>query len=64
LSSGLKDLRLLWEQTKLVWNDPVREAFEEQQWNVLEQRVMGALRAVERIGPIIDRLQHECGQTS
>jgi hypothetical protein len=61
MSSGIKDLRVLWEETKQVWNDPVRHAFEEQQWNQLEGRIIGALRAIERLAPVIDRVRQDCG---
>jgi hypothetical protein len=62
LSGALKDLRALWADTKMYWNDPVSQAFEEQQWNLVEARVLGALRAIERLAPVIDRVRHDCGR--
>jgi hypothetical protein len=61
LSGGLKDLRAMWENTKDVWNDPVRIAFEEQHYVPLEHSVLGTIRAIERLSPIMERCRQECG---
>ncbi|HEV3119968.1 MAG TPA: hypothetical protein VGY58_23105 [Gemmataceae bacterium] len=61
LNGGLKDLRALWETTKDVWNDPVRIVFEEQHYVPLEHSVLGAIRAIERLAPVMEKCQHECG---
>ena len=61
LNGSLKDLRALWEKTKEVWNDPVRQAFEDQHYVPLELSVLAAIRAIERLAPILEKVQHECG---
>jgi hypothetical protein len=61
LSAALKELRILWDETKVVWNDAVRRDFEEHQYLPLEQRVLGGIRAMERLAPILEKVQHECG---
>jgi hypothetical protein len=60
LNGSLKDLRILWDETKEVWNDPVGREFEENRWLPLEARVRSALRAMERLAPIMEKVQHEC----
>jgi hypothetical protein len=60
LNGSLKDLRILWEETKTVWNDGVRQDFEEQRYIPLEQRVLSAIRAMERLAPILEKLQQDC----
>ncbi len=60
LNGALKDLRILWDETRTVWNDPVGRDFEENRWLPLEARVRAALRAMERLAPLIEKVQNEC----
>ena len=64
LSGALKNLRILWEETKAVWNDPVRRSFEEQQWIPLERRVLAGIHAMDQLAPVLDKVRHECGEES
>jgi len=61
LGGALKDLRIFWEETKAVWNDPVRDSFEEHRWIPLETSVLGGLRAMNQLAPIIEKVRQECG---
>jgi hypothetical protein len=60
LNGTLKDLRILWDETKEVWNDGVRQDFEKNQWVSLELRVLGGIRAMERLAPVLEKLQRDC----
>jgi hypothetical protein len=60
LNTALKDLRVLWEQTKSGWDDPVSRDFEERYWTALETQVVSALRAMDRLAPILAKAQREC----
>jgi hypothetical protein len=60
MNSTLKDLRILWEDTKAVWNDTVRQDFEIHQWQALELRTLAGIRAIERFAPILDKMQRDC----
>jgi hypothetical protein len=60
LHGSLKDLRALWEETKTVWNDAVRQDFEKNFWEPLEARVLAAIRAMERLAPVLDKAHLEC----
>ena len=64
LAGALKNLRVLWEETKAVWNDPVRASFEEHQWLPLETRVLAGIRAIDHLAPIIDKIRQDCGEGS
>jgi hypothetical protein len=64
LGSALKDLRVLWDETKTVWNDPVREYFEQNHWIPLEKRVLAGLHAMDQLAPILDKIRQECGEES
>jgi hypothetical protein len=61
LTGALKDLRRRWEETREVWNDPVSQDFQKNQWELLEMRVIGAIRAMERLAPVLEKLSRECG---
>jgi hypothetical protein len=61
LSSALKTLKERWEETKPQWDDPVREAFEEQFWTPLEAQVRSTLRGIERLYPVLQKMRQDCG---
>ena len=60
LNDALKKMRLLWEETKAGWDDPVSREFEERYWLSLENQVVATLRAMDRLGPVLARAQREC----
>jgi hypothetical protein len=60
LNAALKTLRLLWEDTKAGWQDAVRRDFEANHWEPLEQHVIGLLRAMDRLAPVLLRAQRDC----
>ena len=60
LNHSLKIMRALWDETKVQWNDPVGRAFNEQQWEPLEGRVVAALRAMDRMIPTLASMQRDC----
>jgi hypothetical protein len=60
MHSALKDLRVRWEDVSAVWNDAVRREFENQHWEPLVQRVVAALRAMDRLGPVLMKLRQDC----
>jgi hypothetical protein len=64
IGGALKDLRILWEETKAVWNDPVRDSFEEHQWIPLETSVLAGIRAMNQLAPIMEKLRQDCGEGS
>jgi hypothetical protein len=60
LSAALKTLRLLWEETRAGWSDAVSRDFEANQWETLETRVVAALRAMDRLAPVLMQAKREC----
>lgn len=60
LNTALKDLRLLWQETRAGWNDPVSQEFEEKYWTALESHVVASLRAMDRLGPVLMKAQRDC----
>jgi hypothetical protein len=60
LNAALKTLRLLWEEIKFGWNDAVSRDFEANYWQPLEAQVVAALRAMDRLAPILMRARRDC----
>ena len=60
LNAALKTLRLLWEETRAGWSDAVSRDFEANHWEVLETRVVAALRAMDRLAPVLMQAKREC----
>jgi hypothetical protein len=60
LNHSLKVLRALWDETSVQWNDPVGRSFQENFWDPLENRVVTALRAIDRMTPVLGSMQRDC----
>lgn len=60
LNHSLKVLRVLWDETRIEWNDPVGRSFQENQWEPLELKVVAALRAIDRMTPVLASMQRDC----
>jgi hypothetical protein len=59
LHSALKDLRMLWQETKSDWKDPVQRDFEINHWEPLESQVMAALREMDRLSVTLYRIEQD-----
>lgn len=53
LQAGWQRLAQRWEETKAVWNDPVRRRFEKEYWIPLENQTRTTLKEMERLGQVI-----------
>jgi len=60
LNDALKTMRELWDETKQGWDDPVSRRFEETFWAPLETQTVAALRAMDRLAPVLARARREC----
>jgi hypothetical protein len=60
LNAALKTLRERWEDLKPQWDDVVRRDFEEHFWVPLENQVRAALRGIERLAPVLLKVQKDC----
>ena len=61
LYNALKTLRIHWEAMQEIWNDPVRQDFEENFWKVLDPQVQATLRATDRLDQVLTKMHRECG---
>ena len=53
-------LRLRWEQAQLTWQDVVRAEFTQENWKPLDQAVLTALAAMDRLAPILVQVRQDC----
>ena len=60
LFSALKTTRLHWEDVCDLWNDPVRQDFENDFWNHVEPTVKAAMSALDRLSQVMATLKNEC----
>ncbi len=57
LDASLKVLRQRWEESKTLWNDPVRWDFEKRRWQPLEQQTQATLKEMERLADVLAKAQ-------
>lgn len=55
LNSAWKTLCQRWEESEMVWNDPVRWDFEKTYWAPLERQVTATQREMERLAQVVAR---------
>ena len=60
LKNGMKSLTLAWEDLQPVWNDSVRQGFEADTWEPLENHVRAVLGAMDRLAPILAKAVRDC----
>jgi hypothetical protein len=53
LDAAFRTLAQRWEDTKSLWNDPVRWNFEKEYWTPLEKQTQATQREMERIAQVI-----------
>ena len=61
LYSGLKSLRLRWEETREYWQDAVAQEFIKDYWEAVEPRAQATLAAIDRLANVLARVKQECG---
>jgi hypothetical protein len=59
LNSAMKTLAVHWEKTQAQWRDPVSERFHEEYYEPLAEQVHTTLRAIDRLGEVIERVYQE-----
>ena len=55
LDTNFKTLRQRWEESKTLWNDPVRWDFEKRHWQPLEQETLTTLREMARLAEVLTK---------
>jgi hypothetical protein len=53
LDDAWQRLRQRWEETKALWNDPVRWQFEREFWQPLESQMLTTQKEMERLAQMI-----------
>lgn len=57
---GQKVARGRWEQVQSVWDDPVKQEFEEKIWEPIDKFVSDALRAIDQLSVVFNQVRREC----
>jgi hypothetical protein len=60
LGQGSKIARAIWEETRRGWQDVIAEDFDKHHWSPLAEQVEGAIEAIDRLAPVLERLYREC----
>jgi hypothetical protein len=60
LSRAAKDLFARWEDVKAVWSDAQAKSFEATVLRQIEDDVRSALGAMDTMGQILFKIEHEC----
>jgi len=60
LNHSLSTLRERWEETKSHWSDQVARDFEKNHLAPLESQSNSAIRGMEKLSEVLNRLKHEC----
>ena len=60
LHFAAKTLRIRWDDTQQVWNDAIRQNFEETYLAPLEPQVVITLKAINRLAQVLARATEEC----
>lgn len=53
LQNAWQRLQRCWQDTKILWNDPVAWSFTKEYWDVLAQQVPATQREMERLAQVI-----------
>lgn len=64
LYDAMKDLRVRFDSIKSQWADQARHHFEKEEIETLEPRILAAIKALDGVTEIIQRVQRECGDDS
>lgn len=57
LTNSWQVLQQRWQQTRVLWNDPVAWAFEKDLWTPLEAQVQETVREIERLAQVVSQAQ-------
>jgi hypothetical protein len=60
LGKAMKELLLHWEETKVVWNDPVGRDFEQRHLIPLQMDLKIATAAMGQMAQLLDRIRQDC----
>ena len=60
LYGSLKDLRLLWDDTQKIWDDPASRDFEANLFEPLVAYSQAAIRGIDRLTQVLQQMQSEC----
>jgi hypothetical protein len=60
LANALKAARVVWEEVRSGWKDPVSRHFESNHWQPLANQVEATINALDRLAPVLMRALRDC----
>jgi len=60
LNEALSELRIKWDRTRTMWNDPVSASIEKEYLSPLEPRIRSTIAAMTRMQEITAKARREC----
>jgi len=60
LGKAMKELLLHWQETKVVWNDPVSRDFEQRHVVPLQMDLKITTAAMGQMAQLLDRIRRDC----
>ena len=61
LMDAVKQLRIKWTTISGVWDDGARRQFEKDYLDPLEAKVRAAIKGLDHVSELQDRVRRECG---
>ena len=60
LQHAMKQLRVKWEETSVVWNDSVSRSIEEDVLEPMRERMTAVQLAISRLSEVLEKAKREC----
>jgi hypothetical protein len=60
LANALKAARVVWEEVRNGWRDPVSRHFEANHWQPVVTQVEATINALDRLAPVLARAVRDC----
>ncbi len=61
ISQSARNLRAAWQRAAESWDDPVSRSIEQQHLEAIDRAVGSALRAMDAINEVLERVRRDCG---
>jgi hypothetical protein len=64
LNFALKTMRERWVETKAYWADQVARDFEKNHLRPLDEQSVTAIRGMEKLAEVLNKVRHDCRSNS
>lgn len=60
MQHAMKELRVKWEDTSIVWNDSVSRSIQEDVLEPMRERMTAVQLAISRLSDVLEKAKREC----